>query len=289
MSNMRSRRCLPARGDTMEKQMRNGILVGCAAVLLVSLPALAIEPALQRAVQAPTRSEKFVARDGARHPAEELSFFGVTPHSTVVEIWPGGGYWTQILAPLLHDQGTYYAAMGSPDGDRAEAHFALSPAFKQMLDASAATYGRVQPTVFGAHHPDLAPAGSADIVLTFRNLHNWMAAGDAAEMLSAIHRALKPGGILGIEDHRGSTAVPQDPKAASGYVRQDYAEALIEKAGFTLVGSSELNANPRDTANWPKGVWTLPPVLALGKVDRAKYLAIGEADNFTLKFRKSGN
>ena len=269
--------------------MRNGVLMGCAAALLVSLPALAIEPALQRAVQAPTRSEKFVARDGARHPAEELSFFGVTPRSTVVEIWPGGGYWTQILAPLLHDGGTYYVAMGPPDGDRTEAHFALSPAFRQMLDSSPAIYGRVQPTVFGAHHPDLAPAGSADVVLTFRNLHNWMAAGDAAEMLAAIHHALKPGGILGIEDHRGSTATPQDPKAASGYVRQDYAEALVEKAGFTLVGSSELNANPRDTADWPKGVWTLPPVLALGKQDRARYLAIGEADNFTLKFRKSGN
>jgi predicted methyltransferase len=266
-----------------------GILFGGAMTLLVSLPAVAMEPALQRAVDAPTRSAKFIARDGARHPAVELAFFGVTPRSTVVEIWPGGGYWTQILAPLLHDQGTYYAATGSPDGGQADAFFKLSPAFRQMLDASPAVYGRVRLTVFGAHHPGLAPPGSADVVLTFRNLHNWMAGGDAAEKLAAIRLALKPGGILGIEDHRGSTKTPQDPKAANGYVRQDYATALIERAGFTLVGSSEMNANPRDTAEWPQGVWTLPPTLALGKQDRAKYLAIGEADNFTLKFRKSGS
>ena len=264
-------------------------LVGCAAASLVSLPALAVEAAFQHAVEAPTRSAKFVARDGARHPAEELSFFGVTPGSTVVEIWPGGGYWTQILAPLLHDHGTYYVATGSPDGDKEEAFFKLSPAFRQMLDANPAVYGQVKQTVFGAHHPDLAPAGTADVVLTFRNLHNWMAEGDASEMLAAIRRSLKPGGILGIEDHRGNTRTPQDPKAASGYVRQDYAKALVERAGFELVGSSEIDANARDTADWPQGVWTLPPVLALGKVDRARYSAIGEADNFVLKFRKTGS
>ncbi len=268
--------------------MRPRVLFGCAAALLVSAGTLAVEPALQSAVQAPTRSAKFVARDDARHPAQELAFFGVGPASTVVEIWPGGGYWTQILAPLLHDHGTDYAAMGAPDGDKTEAFFALSPAFRQMLAAHPDIYGRVQLTVFGAHHPDLAPPGSADVVLTFRNLHNWMAAGDAPQMLAAIRRALKPGGILGIEDHRGNTRIAQDPKAASGYVRQDYAEALIEHAGFTLVAASEMNANPRDTADWPQGVWTLPPTLALGKTDRAKYLAVGEADNFVLKFRKTG-
>jgi predicted methyltransferase len=125
--------------------------------------------------------------------------------------------------------------------------------------------------------------------MTFRNLHNWMAAGDAVEMLGAIHAALKPGGIFGIEDHRASTATPQDPKAASGYVRQDYAIALIEKAGFTLVGTSEIDANTRDTANWPGGVWTLPPTLMLGQANRARYQAIGEADNFVLKFRRTGS
>ena len=266
--------------------MRKVLSSACAA-LLVAIQALAADSAIERAARTPTRSAKFVARDGARHPVQELSFFGVTPQSTVVEIWPGGGYWTQILAPLLHDHGTYYVAAGSPNGDKAERYFVLSPAFKQMLDAHPDVYGNIKLTMFGAHDPDLAPPGSADVVLTFRNLHNWMAAGDAPIMLASIRRALKPGGVLGIEDHRANTKAPQDPKAANGYVRQDYAEALVERAGFTLVGSSEMDANPRDTADWPKGVWTLPPTLAMGQTDRAKYLAIGEADNFVLKFRKT--
>ena len=277
--------------------MRTGLLFGSAMALLVSLPAslyaslpaFAIDPALQRAIDAPTRTAKFVARDGARHPGAELGFFGVTPRATVVEIWPGGGYWTQILAPLLHDHGTYYLAMGTPDGDQTEREFQLSPKFKAMLDANPALYDKVKFTMLGAHHPELAPPGSADLVLTFRNLHNWMEAGDTKQILAAIRTALKPGGILGIEDHRANTRSPQDPKADDGYVRQDYAIALVEKAGFKLVGSSEIDANPRDTADYPKGVWTLPPTYALGAVDHAKYQAIGEADNFVLKFEKVGS
>jgi predicted methyltransferase len=178
--------------------------------------------------------------------------------------------------------------MGTPDGDQTEREFQLSPKFKAMLDAHPALYDRVKFTMLGAHHPELAPPGSADLVLTFRNLHNWMNEGDAPQMLAAIRAALKPGGVLGVEDHRGNTKTPQDPQAKSGYVRQDYAEALIEKAGFRLVGASEMDANPRDTADYPGGVWTLPPTLRLGQTDRAKYLAIGEADNFVLKFRKTG-
>jgi predicted methyltransferase len=261
-------------------------IIAAVALAGVALPAFADDAALRQAVAAPTREARFVARDAARHPVEELSFFGVTPQSTVVEIWPGGGYWTQILAPLLHDRGTYYAAMGTPDGSEDERGFALSPRFQKMLDSEPGIYGNVRLTAFGAHHPELAPAGSADVVLTFRNLHNWMDEGSVPAMLAAIHRALKPGGILGVEDHRANTKSPQDPKAANGYVRQDYAIALIEKAGFELVGTSEIDANPRDTADWPKGVWTLPPTYALKDVDHAKYEAIGEADNFVLKFRK---
>ena len=264
--------------------MKTVAAIGFAAVLAASGVALAVSPALDRALHAPTRTAGMIARDGARHPAAELAFFGITPHSTVVEIWPGGGYWTQILAPYLHDHGTYYLAMGVKDGDRTEHAFAANPKFQAMLDAHKDLYDRVQFTTFGAHHPDLAPAGSADLVLTFRNLHNWMDEGDAPEMLAAIHAALKTGGVLGIEDHRANTRTPQDPKAASGYVRQDYAIALIERAGFKLAGRSEIDANPRDTADYPKGVWTLPPVFADGAVDHAKYAAIGEADNFVLKF-----
>jgi predicted methyltransferase len=261
------------------------------AALLLCAPAYAAAPiaAIAQAVHAPTRSPKLVARDGARHPVQELAFFGVTPRSDVVEIWPGGGYWTQILAPLLHDHGSYTAAFGAADAKGVESHFAIGPDFQQMLASDQAVYGRVRISTFGAGHPDLAPPGSADVILTFRNLHNWLEEGNAPELLAAIHRALKPGGILGIEDHRASMTQPADPKAENGYVRQDYAIALVEKAGFKLVGSSEIDANPRDTANWPRGVWTLPPTLAMGQTDRAKYQAIGEADNFVLKFRKRGD
>ena len=245
---------------------------------------------LEAAVHNPQRSEKFVARDGARHPLEELAFFGVTPQSTVVEIWPGGGYWTEILAPFLHDHGVYYAALegnGASETARAEAE-KDNAAFRAKIGADVATYGKIIPTVLGSGQTDIAPAGSADVVLTFRNLHNWLKQGYAPQVFAAFYRALKPGGVLGIEDHRGQRDTPQDPTASDGYVRQDYAIALAEKAGFTFVGSSEIDANPKDTANWPKGVWTLPPTFRLGDQDKAKYAAIGEADNFVLKFRKPG-
>ena len=266
--------------------MRRAMMAACTLALFASAPAFALDQAITQAVNAPTRSAKNTARDVARHPAEELAFFGVTPLSTVVEIWPGGGYWTQILAPLLHDHGTYIAATGSPDGDETEAFFKPTDAFKQMLASDPAVYENVKLATFGVHATAMAPPGSVDVVLTFRNLHNWMEEGHTDALLAAIHTALKPGGILGIEDHRANTKTPQDPKAENGYVRQDYAIATVERAGFKLVGSSEIDANPKDTADWPKGVWTLPPTLALGQADRAKYTAIGEADNFVLKFKK---
>ncbi len=269
--------------------MRRRVLIGLSAALWALAPALshAQDAALRQAVRAPDRSAKFTARDGARHPLQELAFFGVGPSSSVVEIWPGGGYWTEILAPLLRQSGSYRLALAPANGGPVDAQFAKSSApMRDKLAANPAVYGRVTLTEIGMGHDDLAPPGSADFVLTFRNLHNWMAQGDAPEVLTAIHAALKPGGILGIEEHRGSAARPQDPKAASGYVRQDYAVAMIERAGFKLLASSEVNANPKDTTDWPRGVWTLPPDLKLGDVDRAKYLAIGEADNFVLKFQK---
>jgi predicted methyltransferase len=146
--------------------------------------------------------------------------------------------------------------------------------------------GTIHQTSLGAAHFDIAPPGSADLVLTFRNLHNWMEGGYADQALAASFKALKPGGILGIEEHRGRDDKPQDPKAKDGYVRQDYTIALAKKAGFVLVGSSEINANPKDTKDWVDGVWTLPPTLSQGDKDRARYVAVGEADNFVLKFQK---
>jgi predicted methyltransferase len=239
---------------------------------------------LQAAVAAADRTPAMAARDRARHPAEELAYFGIKPTMTVVEIWPEGGYWTEILAPYLHGQGHYIAAVLPRSMSAGVAK--MDDAFQAKLDANKARYGDVKVTEFGKGSWDIAPAGSADMVVTFRNLHNWMASGWADDAFAAFYKALKPGGILGVEEHRGRTDQPQDPAAKSGYVRQDYTIAMAKKAGFEFVGSSEIDANPKDTKDYPEGVWTLPPTYTLGEKDHAKYEAIGEADNFVLKFRK---
>ena len=249
------------------------------AVSSMTAAAASVDPALTASITSNQRTESFVARDAARHPAEELTFFGIKS-----ELWPGGGYWTEILAPYLAAHGHYTAAL-PPNKESGEESASVAQ-WHARLAAQAARFGSIHETTLGAGHFDIAPPGSADLVLTFRNLHNWMDGGYAPEALAACLRALKPGGILGIEDHRGRNDQPQDPQAKSGYVRQDYAIALVKKAGFEFVASSEIDANPKDTKDYPKGVWTLPPTLTLGDQDRAKYVAIGEADNFVLKFRK---
>jgi len=244
----------------------------------------AVDPALTAVIASNQRTASFVARDAARHPAEELTFFGIKSDSNVVELWPGGGYWTEILAPYLAARGHYTAAL--PPTKQGGEDSATVAQWRARIAPQAARFGTIHETTLGAGHFDIAPPASADFVLTFRNLHNWVEAGYAAEALAACFRALKPGGILGVEDHRGSNDKPQDPQAKSGYVRQDFAIQLAKQAGFEFVGSSEIDANPKDTKDWPSGVWTLPPTLTLGDKDRAKYVAIGEADNFVLTFRK---
>jgi predicted methyltransferase len=249
------------------------------------VPASGADAALQAAVANPKRTEAFVKRDAARHPLQELEFFGLRPDMTVLEVWPGRGYWTEIMAPYLKAGGTYYVAMPPPKDPEAPAPGKKDP-FREKLAAEPSVYGGIKLTELGLDHYAAAPAGTVDLIVTFRNLHNWIGNGYAPAVLEGLFRALKPGGILGIEDHRARNDVPQDPKAENGYVRQDYTIELAKKAGFEFVGSSEINANPRDTKDWPKGVWTLPPTLALKDQDRAKYIAIGEADNYVLKFRK---
>jgi len=242
------------------------------------------DPAIAKAVADPARTPKYVARDPSRHPAEELTFFGLTPKMTVVEVWPGGGYWTEILGPYLKTSGHLIAAVPvtgeSTEEDQGTAKW------KARMESQKEHIGTITIAGLGKGHYDVAPANSVDLIVTFRNLHNWMDGGYTDEALKGFYTSLKPGGILGIEDHRGLDTKPQDPKAKSGYVRQDYTIALAKKAGFEFVGASEINANPKDTKEYPEGVWTLPPTLALGDKDRAKYVAIGESDNYVLKFRK---
>jgi predicted methyltransferase len=258
------------------------LIVAAAIAAGYSAAAAAADAALVAAVASPARPASAVARDKARHPVEELTFFGISPKLNVVELWPGGGYWTDILGPYLAASGHYTIAL-PPPGDAENAGVVR---FRARIAAEKDRLGTIHESNLGPGHFEIAPAGSADLVLTFRNFHNWMGEGYAEKALAACFTALKPGGILGIEEHRGRNDVPQDPKAESGYVRQDYAVALAKKAGFVLVDSSEINANPRDTKDWPKGVWTLPPSLAMGEKDRDKYIAIGEGDNMVLKFQK---
>jgi predicted methyltransferase len=257
-------------------------LIALGIGVIAAAPAPAPDPALIAAVSDPARTAAFVARDKARHPAEELAFFGITPKMTVVELWPGGGYWTEILGPYLATAGgTYYVALNAPGDEDAGVQ-----RWRERVAAQKDRLGTIHETMLGGGHFDIAPPGSADLIVTFRNLHNVMDDGTADQALAACFKALKPGGILGIEEHRGRNDKPQDPKAKDGYVREDYAIALAKKAGFVLVGSSEINANPKDTKDWVDGVWTLPPTLSQKDKDREKYIAVGEADNFVLKFQK---
>jgi len=231
------------------------------------------------------REAKNRARDRYRHPFETLSFFGVTPRMTVVEILPGGGWYTEILAPYLLGSGRYYGA----SWDKASKKPRIKKALKRYHDKLAARpdlYGEVQVTQASRTNTYLAPKGSADMVLTFRNVHNWMKRGYEQTIVNAMFEVLKPGGVLGVVEHRGDPEVWQDPQALSGYVNQDHMIEMAEEAGFRFVAASEINANPKDTRNHPKGVWTLPPSLRLKDKDRAKYLAIGESDRMTLKFIK---
>jgi predicted methyltransferase len=235
------------------------------------------------------RSAENRARDSYRHPKDTLKFFGFRQDMAVMEVSPGGGGWyTEILAPSLRDNGTYYAAGWDPNATSEYAK-TNSKKYADKLASRPDVYGKAKVTALQAPNAlKPVPDGTVDMVLTFRNIHGWMGNGSVDAMFKAMYDALKPGGILGVVEHRAKTDKPQDPKAESGYVREDYAIELIEKAGFKLIGKSEINANPKDTADHPEGVWTLPPTLRLGEKDRDKYLAIGESDRFTLRFRKPG-
>ncbi len=245
------------------------------------------DAALKAAIAGSARTPANVVRDGARHPYETLRFFGIKPTMTVVELAPGGGWYTEILAPYLREQGKLIAAGSDPQGSEGARRSAAR--FQQKLDANPAAFDKVE---IGAFAPPttyrIAPKGTADMVLTFRNIHNWIPVGDEGlkVLFGQVYDSLKPGGVFGVVEHRLPANKAQDAKASSGYMHEAYVIKLAESAGFKLAGKSEINANPKDKADHEGGVWALPPTYGNKDVDRARYEAIGESDRMTLKFVK---
>jgi predicted methyltransferase len=234
---------------------------------------------LTDAVKPDFRTAANMQRDMYRHPLETLTFFGVTPSMTVVEIWPSGGWYTEILAPYLAAQGKYIIA--DPEADPK----GYTNPRKEWLAKHPIIASKVSATTFQPPKEiELAPAGSVDMVLTFRNIHNWLPTKSQEQAFKTFFKALKPGGILGVVEHRANTKIKFNPE--SGYVLEKEVIRMAKKAGFILQEKSEINANPNDKANYPDGVWTLPPRLKLGEKNKAEYLAIGESDRMTLKFVK---
>jgi len=265
--------------------MKRLILAAMLATGLAGTAGTALaDDALKAAIAGEHRSAANKARDAWRHPYETLTFFGIKPNMTVVELVPSGGWYTEILAPYLRDKGKLIGAGQAIAPDKR-----YGMAFKKKLDSNPALYDKVVPAVFEPPATiQIAAPNSVDMVLTFRNLHNWVGNGDEAlkTTFKEIHKVLRPGGVLGIVDHRLPASMKQDEKASSGYVHEAWVIKTVESAGFKLAAKSEINANPKDTANHEKGVWTLPPVLANKDTDREKYMAIGESDRMTLKFVK---
>jgi predicted methyltransferase len=245
---------------------------------------------LAAAIASPARTPKYVARDVYRHPLQTLQFFGLRPDQTVVEIWPGRGWYMEILAPYLRDHGKYYAAIEAPDVAGASNEARSNADFlRKRIAEDPAHFDKV---IISELHPpqltEIAPPGTADVVLTFRNVHNWIEAGTAQAQFDAFFKALKPGGVLGVVEHRAKPGASLEEMRKSGYVDEAYVKKLATTAGFRFDGESPVNNNPKDTKDYPEGVWTLPPTLALGDKDRDKYVAIGESDRMTLRFVKPG-
>jgi predicted methyltransferase len=268
------------------------LAVGAPAALAVKPADSATLPApdaqLQAAIDGTWRDRVHAQRDGWRHPGQTLAFFGIAPTQTVIEITPGGGWYAEILAPYLRDQGRYVAAVvdpqAVPEGRGRDYQRNARQQLQQKFVAHPAQYGKAAFVAYAPDAPSFGPDGSADLVLTFRNVHNWRMAGQAEGMFKGFYKVLKPGGVLGVVEHRAKADVGADD--ASGYVGQDQVIAMAQAAGFKLAGSSEVNANPRDSKDHPNGVWTLPPTNKHDAADDAKYQAIGESDRMTLKFVK---
>ena len=253
---------------------------------------------MQAAIDGDWRTDDARARDDWRNPAETLAFFGVEPDDTVLEIWPGRGWYSNILAPYLNSGGGKLIAVTwdieNVAEDRRDRYQQAIDRYKAYFEAKPDTFGTLGYAALSAESGPLGEPGSADAVLTFRNVHNWMASGYEAKVFADAFAVLKPGGVLGVVEHRLPSSDLQDPEAKSGYVHEDYVKALAANAGFEFAGASEVNANPADTADHPFGVWTLPPVSRTADregntpdgFDAQAYQTIGESDRMTLKFVK---
>ncbi len=272
------------------------------ALALSAVPALAVTAdaptpaasapaaaAIDTVIAGAWRGPAATARDKYRHPQQTLEFFGVRPDQTLIEITPGAGWYTEILAPLVKQRGHYFGILEDPDSgkpaDRAETE-RMNDQYNVKLAMRPDLYAQTQVRTVDPSAPVLGPPNSADIVLTFRNVHNWVMGNRQAAMFKAMYAVLKPGGVLGVTDHRANPGPATD--GSKGYLTEQQVIDYATAAGFRLDGKSEINANPKDTKAWPRGVWTLPPTLALGEVDKAKYQAIGESDRMTLRFVKPG-
>lgn len=278
-------------------------LVVAALCVAIAVPTMAMskfrKPLVEITMEGDHRTDEERARDAWRHPSETLDFFGFEPDMTVAEIWPGGGWYLKVIAPAMaKGGGTYYAVTPwDPASDNERVQAAITR-FNESYVSQPETYGTVHMTLMRGPQNDIAPPASLDMVLTFRNIHNWMT-GDpqtdySDEYFAAFYKALKPGGILGVVEHRADPTADVDPAGKSGYVHEIQVREMAERAGFVFVAKSDVNANPADTKDHPFGVWTLPPTKRsalrgqepAADFDRAKYDAIGESDRMTLKFRK---
>ena len=246
-------------------------------------------PALEEIIAGTQRSEANRLRDRYRHPVETLQFFGITADQRVIEVTPGAGWYSEILAPWLNGKGQFVGAIWDDTGANVPKYFVtLNQQLREKFAASPSLYGNAKLITIDSKAPDFSAGAPADAILTFRNVHNWTQAGNDAAWFSAFFAALKPGGVLGVVDHRANAGTTLEATLRSGYLTEAYVIELATKAGFVLEARSEINANPADTKDHEAGVWTLPPTLGLKDKDREKYLAIGESDRMTLRFRKLG-
>lgn len=285
----------PGIPDRIQAARRRIMLAGlagtCVPGIVLAAPRASApdEALLAAAIASSHRTPADRARDGARHPLETLLFFGIAPDMKVIEVAPGMGWYTDILAAYLYRRGRLYAAHYARD-DTSDYRRGGRARFDAKLAASPRTYDRmvtgVQPDATHGFR-GIAPRGGADAVLTFRNLHNWMAGGFLDQSLRAFHDVLAPRGVLGVVEHRAAPGTSVAQMISSGYMTEEFVIARARAAGFELEARSEVNANPKDTRNHPHGVWSLPPTLRGKDAGRETFLAIGESDRMTLRFRRT--